>query len=864
MNNHNLTPGQIERWIQARLPNLKHSGEEWRGPCPMHNGKRDNFSFNVEKGVGNCHSKCKDGFSISAIEAKLTGCDPKDALKQIRALIGDTTSNGDGTRKPTAKRGPVVAVYKYTDEQGNLLYESRRHEPKDFSQRRPDGKGGWIYNLKDVRRVLYRLPKLLSAPPDEPVFIVEGEKDVHSLEGLGFTATSAPMGARKWREEYSEVLTGRQVVILPDNDEDGRAHASQVRASLLGKACSVLMVDLPGLPEKGDVSDWIKSGGDRDALLRLIEEARRQAEASTSTPDQAKQDQTPDIPKGFKLTEEGLFRVTEERELWLCAPLRVVSLTRDAKNDDWGKELAFKDHDGHEHTVILSLSLLFGERSEWKKLLVSAGLNINPMKEALGALGEFLTKSNPRARARKVDVIGWHDRGLIFITPGWTIPAEMPERILLDTRTESSHYFRQAGTLEDWRRAIGEPCRGNPALQFALCCGFAPPLLPFKHGLGGGFHFASDSTTGKSTALRVAGSVWGGGGKSGFGHSWNMTKNGAEALGISHNHCLLLLDELAELRDKEKAGDLAYFFAHGEATTRMTKELGRRNLPSFDLLFLSSGEFGFLDLVRKYSGRTYTGQEVRICEIPADRGKWGIFDRLNGESEPGKFAQALTERALSCYGTAAPSFIGQILKVGEAEVKARLVELMEAFTAAYTKPNTHPEVLRILQRFAFVATAGELATKWRILPWETGEAAAATGHCFELWLKKRGTSGSRQHMEALTHIREYIGRYRDSRFVRHTAGNRTDPNRTYQQIDGYISEAGDGPIEVQFKDRIPKEVCGPYSHELIIAALEGTDVLLKDGKHRTVKRQLPDMPKGDRDRCVVLRFARLYRTDEDV
>ena len=138
----------------------------------------------------------------------------------------------------------VVAEYAYRDEAGALLFVVERREPKDFPLRRPDGRGGWVWNLGDTRRVLYRLPELVAADPSAVVLIPEGERDVDRLRGLGFVATCNPGGAGKWRDEYAEALRGRHVVVLPDADGPGRRHAERAAASLLGVAASVKVVEL--------------------------------------------------------------------------------------------------------------------------------------------------------------------------------------------------------------------------------------------------------------------------------------------------------------------------------------------------------------------------------------------------------------------------------------------------------------------------------------------------------------------------------------------------------------------------------------------------------------------------------------------
>lgn len=163
----------------------------------------------------------------------------------------------------------IVATYDYRDEHGNLLFQvARLQDPKDFRQRRPDGNGGWEWSVKGTRIVPYRLPEL-QASNGSTVYVVEGEKDVDRLSSSGLVATCNPGGAGKWPDDFASYLTGRDVVILPDNDTAGKEHGQQVATNLVPKAKRVRMLELPGLPPKGDVSDWLAAGGSRDELERL-------------------------------------------------------------------------------------------------------------------------------------------------------------------------------------------------------------------------------------------------------------------------------------------------------------------------------------------------------------------------------------------------------------------------------------------------------------------------------------------------------------------------------------------------------------------------------------------------------------------
>jgi len=177
-------------------------------------------------------------------------------------------------RKDSANRR-IVKTYDYLDESGKLLFQTVRFQPKDFAQRRPDPDNPeqWLWNLEGVKPVLYRLPELIKAPTQDFVIICEGEKDADRLYELGFVATTCPMGAGKWRAEYNEYFKGRLVAILPDNDTAGKKHAEQVANSLFGIAAEIRVVELPGLPEKGDISDWLDAGHDKSELIHLIDKA---------------------------------------------------------------------------------------------------------------------------------------------------------------------------------------------------------------------------------------------------------------------------------------------------------------------------------------------------------------------------------------------------------------------------------------------------------------------------------------------------------------------------------------------------------------------------------------------------------------
>ncbi len=125
--------------------------------------------------------------------------------------------------------------------------------------------------MKGVNPVPYHLPEIIQSI--EPVMIVEGEKDVENLKSMGFTATTSPMGAGKWKASYNKYLKDKEVILIPDNDQPGYQHCRNIGQSLWGIAKNIKWLELPDLEEKEDISDWIEKGNTKEKLLQLIEAA---------------------------------------------------------------------------------------------------------------------------------------------------------------------------------------------------------------------------------------------------------------------------------------------------------------------------------------------------------------------------------------------------------------------------------------------------------------------------------------------------------------------------------------------------------------------------------------------------------------
>lgn len=244
----------------ALFEGAKRMGNGYTAKCPAHDDRTSSLKLDP----------AEDGKTLVCCHA---GC----SFAQIVEALGMEKEDFRESARPAPippEKWPVTARYEYADESGKVLYRViRKTDPetgvrKTFSQEQANG----TRSMDGVRRVLYRLPEIL-ARPDEIVFNVEGEKDADNLAKLGLLATTNVGGANAWKAEYAESLRGRRVVVIPDNDAPGKKRADIVAKSLHGIAASVVVLELPGLMEKGDVSDWLASGGTKERLLSMLAKA---------------------------------------------------------------------------------------------------------------------------------------------------------------------------------------------------------------------------------------------------------------------------------------------------------------------------------------------------------------------------------------------------------------------------------------------------------------------------------------------------------------------------------------------------------------------------------------------------------------
>jgi putative DNA primase/helicase len=407
---------------------------------------------------------------------------------------------------------------------------------------------------------------------------------------------------------------------------------------------------------------------------------------------------------------------SEENAAWnkISSELVVYALTRDATGDNWGKVLKFKDPDGTEKTYIMNSGMLATDGTELRRELMLMGLVIEPGTFPRRHLLSYLSSEAPKKRIRCVNRIGWnnYDGHFTFLFPNRRIGGE---DIVFQSQVSAKHSFMTSGSTRDWNEAMCPLIKGNTRSVFSVCLALAPVLLEMSSIENGGFNMVGGSSTGKSTTLFVAGSIWGGGGISGFVKSWRSTSNGLESVAKMHCDSFLALDELGQAEPRT-VSEAAYMLANGAGKSRSLKDGNLRDSAEWRLLFLSTGEIGIIDKINEDTRlRSFAGQEVRIVDIPAvPQGCTGVFESLNDCRSGAELSVKMKEAALKNYGSPAIDFIS-LVQSEYLNIKQKIGNEIERITAKLVPLNSNGQVVRIANRFALAEYAGRLASRNNIL-----------------------------------------------------------------------------------------------------------------------------------------------------
>lgn len=736
-----------------------------------------------------------------------------------------------------AEFGEPATFWTYKDESGRLLGHVARFETASGKEilprtwcRLPNGVSAWRWRALSAPRPLYGLDRL-AARPEATVLVVEGEKtaDAAQRHFPDHVAVTWPGGSNAVAKADWSVLSGRHVVVWPDADDPGRRAAAKiVRLVSAAGAASVVEVALPdGLPDGWDLADPVPDGLQVADLL----------ESTRHVPPEV------EMPAGYSMADRGLLWRDpfddEKPELWLAGPFDVIAETRDGDGKSWGVLLEWQDHDGRQHRLALPRSMLAGDGADARRVLLDGGLYVAPTRGARERLTAFLTAVRSSGRMTATSRIGWH--GSAFVLPDRCLGASAGEELLLQGTGAIEHAFRERGDLREWQDQIARYAVGNSRLAVALSAAFAAALVGPCEVESGGIHLRGASSIGKSTALAVAGSVWGGGEPGGYVRSWRATANGLEGVALGHCDALLCLDELAQISARD-AGEVAYMLANGAGKSRSARDGSARRAARWRVLFLSSGEIGLADKVAEdgRGKRLAAGQQVRIVDVPADPGGGlGLFEELHGFTSAEVLATHLRTAAASIYGTAARSFLGNVAGDLRA-VRSAVSEHTRNFVERYVAEGADGQVHRVAQRFALIAAAGELAVAAGVLPWPEGEATRAATRVYRDWLDARGGVEPAEIRTGIAQVRAFLLAHGMARFVP-AWEEPVEPRIPPRDIAGFRKQEGEGWDFYITTSSWRDEVCSGLDSRALAAQLAERGFLLvpPSGPHRAKSIKVP-------------------------
>lgn len=712
---------------------------------------------------------------------------------------------------------------------------------------------------------------------------------VHDLTGWPVAVAFDAGNLRPVAEALRAKFPDTRLVLLADNDHGTSGNPGLTKAREAAQAVGAVVV-APAFEPGESGSDWNDAraarGAEaaRSALFAGVEapsDAQHQPAATTPAEPaerapavdntaskvvalgerhRAKDKGTPraasgvrsrdDYPAGFSVDEEAVWfrgrgKSGDELEpaFRVCPPLRVLAYLRDTEQENWGLLIEFEDKDQHTHRWALPWRMFSGSGEEMRGELLRQGFFVPPSQRARNLFVEYLAQARPNQHARSVERTGWHGDGAhrVFVLPDRTI-GDTSEPVYFQSESLRDRVYKQAGQPADWRSDVADLCRGNSRLVFTVSAAFAAMLLHLAGEESGGFHLRGGSSSGKTTALRVAGSVFGG---NDYLRRWRATDNALEAVAAMHNDALLILDELAQV-DPKMAGAAAYMLGNGEGKQRAHRTGSARPVLRWRLLFLSAGEVSLAEHMRQDGKRAQAGQETRLAEIPADAGSGrGLFEHLHGYADGAAFSRALCAAAAEHHGTAAPAFIAAILQAGE-KLADELRAMRAAFCSGVLPPKADGQAWRVASRFALVAAAGELASRFGITGWEPGEAEGAARACFRAWLELRGGAANVEPARMIAQVRQFLERHGEQRFApwfdtedtkwitKDRAGFRKTfimQSRTLESADAFYV------LRETFRD----EMCAGFDPRDVARALADAGALQRDEKSRkfTQRHRLP-------------------------
>lgn len=442
------------------------------------------------------------------------------------------------------------------------------------------------------------------------------------------------------------------------------------------------------------------------------------------------------VPLGVKLAppyivrESGLWQedpALTQRANRLGGPIFVDALCRDETDSTWLHRILFRTIDREWRHLPISAAALRLQPRQVIASLLSAGYELAPHAEAGDQLIDHLRRCDVTRRLTITDHLGWHGR--IYVATDRTFGnQDMVHR----ERLPGPAFVQSLPDISAWQREMLPLVQGNSRLLLSVCASLgaaAIGLLPEQNTFG--IHLVGHSSTGKSTALGLAASLWAD--PSGQIKSWDTTSTGLEGLAEAHNHRLLVLDELTQ-SDPRQAAEAAYRLGNGRGRARGNARGKAISASSWQTIFLSAGEITLAQKVAEWSRapQRQDGEIVRIMDVPADAGQGhGLYECLHGNSDGACLSDRITQFCRSDFGAVAPAFIAALADDPGAAQKLRTSR--QSFLERYLREETSGLIRRGYGNFAFLAAVGEIARLYDLVPLPESEIMPMIAACAAQW-----------------------------------------------------------------------------------------------------------------------------------
>jgi uncharacterized protein (DUF927 family) len=638
-------------------------------------------------------------------------------------------------------------------------------------------------SLSHIRGGVVRLAESVEG---RPLLLGEGVETVMTVmeaTGLPGWATLGTSGLVNL--DLPDTVT--EVILLAENDGGPNEKAlSVVLPALIERGVKVLVArPPPGLKDFNDLVNGRSGHSPQEGRIAVKEAIEAATKSKAEIEREREADDDPEDEDGkFSLTETGLWWRNGKRKQnkWklIAQPFQILGLTRDAadalgQSGDWGKLIRFKNSDGVEIERVIPLTSLHGDAGALVSSLGYWGMDITCTPTARRRFAEFLASADIKDRVTVVHRSGWLDIGG---ARAFALPSEIinggKERVIL--AKEAAGAYGQRGTLDDWKESVGALAGGHRLLRLSIATALAGTLLSIGGFESGCFHLYGRSSEGKTTCLRMAGSVWGSGADGGFVRTWRSTANGLEGAFAGANDTCLPLDEVGQVEGRE-LGQALYMVAGGTGKTRMRRDTTLKPSHVWRVTVLSSGEHPIetkLNEDPKRGGRAHAGQLVRAVDIPVS-GVHGVFDAFESDDvDPAGFADRCKTATSTYYGTAGAEFVRRLIaeNVSANDVRERVGVFVQS--ALRDVKDRHGQAARVAQRFGLACAAGEFGVQLGILPWEQSDPLNDATELFKLWLEERGGAAPYEARQAIAQVRQFIEMHGDSRFDNITT---PDPDR---------------------------------------------------------------------------------------